>query len=625
MGSGVGGPGSNPYGVVKVLPEKPSGTSSATALGGSELNQQVNSQRKSGTSGTSDIIVSALGRGVIGTVKGEYAEIVGGPKGLKAPRLGSHVATNLNLGSGGSNDPTITTTDPKEWEGLEEFGSSEGDVDPESEELLTELDGAGEEEVQGEGEKGALGGEEVQEQEGDGREVNEGPVKEHKGEIIGKESQGVLEASRGIKTILKEKLLEVANRINNFVKSVISSLGRSKTNGLELPNNHNSFSAREAHNPRSHYALMTPNETSSSKGSSPSYELQSKNSEASGPRVIYDDSSITGVKVHFEASYTKLIVPGSAVKVESRLGGGAYGEVKRAQYNGKDFAIKSPRYDGENPENKTFEEIAKDSFAEARIHASILKNENVLRLEGAVVRSNPEGSIFDVQQIVEFCPGGSLDKIYERGDGVAKGDFFLSNIEKNGDENNSVAPLSADQKKALVHERKRKMIHGVASGLSHLHSQNIIHRDLAARNILLSAPPYDQASTAKVSDFGMAKILEGDSKVHVTASNFGPIKWMAPEALQKETSKASDVWSLAVVILEVLTEDPPFKEMNNVEIALQVSARETGLNALKKSEINLDNCESYGLTKSQYEILERCFAFSPEDRPKAEEVATAFA
>ena len=95
----------------------------------------------------------------------------------------------------------------------------------------------------------------------------------------------------------------------------------------------------------------------------------------------------------------------------------------------------------------------------------------------------------------------------------------------------------------------------ICSGMEVLASHSLIHRDLALRNILLFA--YDarnvSVTSVKVADFGLtvnaytatAKYVQDGPK---------PIRWMAPEALQRgRYSEKSDVWSFAVTVRELLT------------------------------------------------------------------------
>jgi len=74
-----------------------------------------------------------------------------------------------------------------------------------------------------------------------------------------------------------------------------------------------------------------------------------------------------------------------------------------------------------------------------------------------------------------------------------------------------------------------KMVRGIAAGMFHLATEGICHRDLAARNILL-----DGNLRPKVADFGLARFTVTESEApSSTKTETGPLKWMAPECLEK--------------------------------------------------------------------------------------------
>lgn len=59
--------------------------------------------------------------------------------------------------------------------------------------------------------------------------------------------------------------------------------------------------------------------------------------------------------------------------------------------------------------------------------------------------------------------------------------------------------------------------------------------------------------TGKVSDFGMSRLVDTDNGSMQSKTDFGPIKWMAPESLLSKTySEKSDVWSWACLVVEVI-------------------------------------------------------------------------
>ncbi len=70
-----------------------------------------------------------------------------------------------------------------------------------------------------------------------------------------------------------------------------------------------------------------------------------------------------------------------------------------------------------------------------------------------------------------------------------------------------------------------QFINGIALGMFHLTKEGFVHRDLSARNVLL-----DKKLQPKISDFGFARFI-GDDTAMNTKSDFGPVKWMAPETI----------------------------------------------------------------------------------------------
>jgi len=139
----------------------------------------------------------------------------------------------------------------------------------------------------------------------------------------------------------------------------------------------------------------------------------------------------------------------------------------------------------------------------------------------------------------------------------------------------------------------------VAEGLSAAHVRGIIHRDIKPQNILI-----DRTGTAKVTDFGIA-IGPDWTRVTRAGSVIGSARYMSPEQIRgRPVSPRSDIYSLGVVMYEMLTGRPPFDGTSVPEIARQ---------HLTQAPVPIENIRPDvppGLSK----VVMRCLEKSPEDR-----------
>lgn len=130
----------------------------------------------------------------------------------------------------------------------------------------------------------------------------------------------------------------------------------------------------------------------------------------------------------------------------------------------------------------------------------------------------------------------------------------------------------------LVHEgplsnrRAAQLVKSIAEAIQYAHSRSLVHRDLKPRNVLL-----DTNGQPKVTDFGLAKNLEGDSGLTATGAILGTPEYMAPEQAAgklDEVGPLVDVYGLGGILYFLLTGRPPFRGKTPLETIHQVRMRE---------------------------------------------------
>ena len=112
----------------------------------------------------------------------------------------------------------------------------------------------------------------------------------------------------------------------------------------------------------------------------------------------------------------------------------------------------------------------------------------------------------------------------------------------------------------------------VAEAIEYAHQRGVIHRDLKPGNILL-----DRNGNPRVTDFGLAKKLEGDSGLTGSGQIMGTPSYMPPEQAggkRGEVGPAADVYALGATLYALVTGRPPFQAATAMDTVIQVISDE---------------------------------------------------
>ena len=245
------------------------------------------------------------------------------------------------------------------------------------------------------------------------------------------------------------------------------------------------------------------------------------------------------------------------------LGKGAMGLVYLARdpQIERELALKTIRFDQ-----------AEGSFDPAEAKARFLKE---ARISGRLQHPHIV-TVFDVGEdggllylAMEFVPGGSLSQRLADPDS-----------------------LSLDDRIRIIAE--------VAEALGHAHERGVLHRDVKPANILLT-PHLD----AKVTDFGIGKLLTGDSDLTSTGQMVGSPAYMSPEQIKGEKLDArTDIFSLGVVLYQAITLRKPFPADTLTTLVYQILHEEPP----DPAQIRVD------LSPELWPIVKKCLAKKREDR-----------
>ncbi|XP_020891564.1 probable leucine-rich repeat receptor-like protein kinase IMK3 [Arabidopsis lyrata subsp. lyrata] len=167
---------------------------------------------------------------------------------------------------------------------------------------------------------------------------------------------------------------------------------------------------------------------------------------------------------------------------------------------------------------------------------------------------------------------------------------------------------------------RMSLIKGMARGLFYLHTHaNIIHGNLTSSNVLL-----DENINAKISDYRLSRLMTAAAGSSVIATA-GALGYTAPELSKlKKANTKTDVYSLGVIILELLTGKSPSEALNGVDLPQWVATavKEEWTNEVFDLELLNDVNTMVDEILNTLKLALHCVDPTPSTRPEAQQVMT---
>ncbi len=263
---------------------------------------------------------------------------------------------------------------------------------------------------------------------------------------------------------------------------------------------------------------------------------------------------------------TKEFIPLAEISVLKKIGEGGFGKVYAALWKDNPVAFKKLAHQQIGKEKK--DQLVKE------IHIfSKLCHDNIVKMFGVVI------DVENIGIVMEYLPKTLYHAI------------FIEEVQ-----------FSCEEKKKIIGE--------IISALCYLHTsqetpkREIAHCDVKSQNILL-----DVNNVAKLCDFGLSAIKNTSSSCSLAAPGQGTPRYAAPEVLCEEVLTLSglmmsDIYSLSLVVYEILVEEEPYENFNRFQLVENVGRGSTR-----------PSLEGTSLTAAVKELLEKGWDHIPRRRP----------
>eukprot|EP00286_Rhodomonas_abbreviata_P026118 CAMPEP_0181297504 /NCGR_PEP_ID=MMETSP1101-20121128/5275_1 /TAXON_ID=46948 /ORGANISM="Rhodomonas abbreviata, Strain Caron Lab Isolate" /LENGTH=1295 /DNA_ID=CAMNT_0023402445 /DNA_START=231 /DNA_END=4118 /DNA_ORIENTATION=+ len=264
------------------------------------------------------------------------------------------------------------------------------------------------------------------------------------------------------------------------------------------------------------------------------------------------------------------------VTIGRKIGSGSVGHVYAGTYEQHPVAIKKHRMDGSMMDQKAMAEFEVEVGKMTAVnHPCIVRCYGMLEPSPGIV--------------MELVEGGSLFQIIhgERGEAFQQYQIRLP-----------------------WHVRLRYLLDSMY-GLRAIHNAGLIHGDFKPLNLLVGP---DQR--VKVADFGLSKVLDALSVLPGTKTIAGTPQYMAPEVmLSQPHGMRIDVYSVGLVMWEILTGAIPWKGMDIVQIIQQVTQKSNETVKPPPGRPPVDHIHLQSAPQGFVQVMHECWAHAPNDRP----------